>query len=111
MKAFTVIFEDDLYGFVKSEMESKIRILFNQHAFILDVPGRIWQSFCAELLNDFDQVSVSLYSNITLVLSKRPGKVTLCSYWGEEWRDCIELTMFEWSRFQSILAANAAVFK
>ncbi len=109
-EVWTVIFEDSNYLFVKSEVEDKVRILFHQHVFTIDVPKAIWHEFCKRLLSDWDVVSISPYSNRTLLFRKRAEKVEISSRYREGWRDCINLSWPEWSHFKSILAANEALF-
>lgn len=105
-ESFTVVYRDDEFLFAKGKIEAKIRILFLNYAFVIDIPWTAWRDFRTQLLNMQDAVSVSPYSTVALSFIKKTDKVEIrIDTQGGGW-DCIELSLSKWSRFQSILAAG-----
>ncbi|MCP4527455.1 MAG: hypothetical protein GY833_16300 [Aestuariibacter sp.] len=107
----TVVFESNDYLVVKSKVEEKVRILFLQHVFVIDVPKVTWQKFCKVLRSESNLIRFSPYSLKTkLIFSKRAEGVKICLHTQHIGKDCIQLSPSEWSRFQSILAAKESLF-
>lgn len=105
-ETFIVVYEDDEYLFAKGKIEAKIRILLLKHAIVIDIPQAIWQNFRGQLLDMQDVVNISPYSTIALSFNKRMDKIEIrIDIQGNGW-DCIELSLLEWSHFQSILTAS-----
>jgi hypothetical protein len=104
-KAFTVVFENEHFLFVRGEVEPKMRILFLRHAFVIDTPSAEWQEFCAELLSIADMVRLS-YSTMTLTFCRIDGKMQVCIDIAGTGGDCIKISSLEWSDFQHILSES-----
>jgi len=102
-KAFTVVFENEHFLFVRGKVEPKMRVFFLRYAFVIDIPLAEWQEFRAELHSVADMVHLP-YSTINLSFRRIDDKMQVCIDAAGTGSDCIEMSSLEWSGLKHILS-------